>query len=71
MEKNVFKIMLSMHAQKRDGAERMGKRAFEKKGAVVYRIKLNFCYNIWAWSFVFMAQGPFYIVDFLDWLCPN
>ena len=41
------------------------------KEAVVHRIKLIFLYNLWAWSFVFMFQGPSSIVDFVDWLGPD
>ena len=47
------------------------RRAYKNQEAVVHRIKLNFLYNPWAWSFVFLVKGPSSIVDFVDWLCPD
>lgn len=47
--------------------ERNG-RAFDNKLNSIHRIKLNFLYDLWSWSFVFMSQGPSFLVDFLDWL---
>ena len=41
-------------------------RAFENIEHSVHRIKLNFLCNLWAWSNLFIALGPFSIVDFVD-----
>ena len=41
-------------------------RAFENLGKAVHRIKFIFLYNLWAWSPVFMNQGPSSFIDFVD-----
>ena len=44
------------------------RRAFDDKENFVHRIKLNFFCSLWAWSLVYMRQGPSLVVDFVDWI---